>query len=85
MEAKVESLEKKLDIFSHDLKEVKDLLKIRAKTSKNTGQIVAYCKEACVFPLLPDFRLKKASQVEKMESDIHANTECKQQLVSFYL
>lgn len=82
LEVKVENLEKKLDILGYGLKEVKDLLKIRARTSKNTGQIAAYCKKACVFPLLPKFQLKKVSQVENMELDIHANPEYKEQLVT---
>lgn len=81
LEGKVESLEKKVDLLTYELKEVKDLLKIGARTSKNTGQIAAYCKEACVFPLLPEFKLKKVLQVEKMELDIHANPEYKKQLV----
>ncbi len=82
LESKVDNIEKKLDIFSYELKGVQDLLKIRARTSKNTGQIAAYCKEACVFPLMPKFQLKKVSQVEKMESDVHANVKYKEQLVS---
>lgn len=82
LEAKVDSLEKKLDVFGYELKGIKDILKIRARTSKNTGQIAAYCKEACVFPLIPKFQLKKVSQVERMELDVHASNEYKEQLVS---
>lgn len=81
LEVKVDRLEKNLSSFANDLKEIKSILNIRSKSSKKKGGIAAYCKEACVFPLLPKFRLKLVPQVKKMETDTK-NNDYKEQLVS---
>lgn len=86
LEAKVDQLERKMDSFATDIKDIKKLLKYRTNSNsfKKKGSLAAYCKEACNFSLLPKFRLKKVSQVVEMESNIGENLQYKEQLVSFF-
>lgn len=84
LETKVDAMDKRMDSFAFELKEIKNILNIRSKTSRNQGQIAAYCKEACEFSLLPKSKLKKVRHVEKMEASINENGEYKKQIVILF-